>query len=64
MAKLEKALGNKWAMENMGKRGQFQCNDGGAGRSRTGDLRFRKPPLYPSELQPHMPQSYNKRPVP
>jgi hypothetical protein len=27
---------------------------GGAGRSRTGDLRFRKPPLYPSELQPRV----------
>ena len=26
---------------------------GGAGESRTPDLRFRKPPLYPSELQPH-----------
>jgi|HubBroStandDraft_6_1064221.scaffolds.fasta_scaffold758713_1 hypothetical protein len=25
---------------------------GGAGESRTPDLRFRKPPLYPSELQP------------
>jgi hypothetical protein len=26
--------------------------NGGAGESRTPDLRFRKPPLYPSELQP------------
>jgi hypothetical protein len=26
---------------------------GGAGGSRTPDLRFRKPPLYPTELQPH-----------
>src|SRR5579862_1021062 len=27
---------------------------GGAGESRTPDLRFRKPPLYPTELQPHL----------
>src|SRR5712692_779578 len=27
---------------------------GGAGGSRTPDLRFRKPPLYPTELQPHV----------
>jgi hypothetical protein len=27
---------------------------GGAGESRTPDLRFRKPPLYPTELQPHI----------
>ena len=26
---------------------------GGAGQNRTGDLRFRKPTLYPTELQPH-----------
>src|SRR5271165_75759 len=29
------------------------CLDGGAGRVRTAGLRFRKPPLYPAELQPH-----------
>ena len=28
--------------------------NGGAGESRTPDLRFRKPPLYPSELQPQV----------
>ena len=27
---------------------------GGAGESRTPDLRFRKPPLYPTELQPRI----------
>jgi hypothetical protein len=27
---------------------------GGPGRSRTADLRFRKPTLYPSELRGHM----------
>jgi hypothetical protein len=26
--------------------------NGGAGEARTPDLRFRKPTLYPSELQP------------
>jgi hypothetical protein len=29
-----------------------ELQDGGAGESRTPDLRFRKPPLYPTELQP------------
>src|SRR5579864_5022573 len=29
-------------------------DSGGAGESRTPDLRFRKPPLYPSELQPRL----------
>ena len=28
----------------------------GAGGTRTHDLRFRKPSLYPAELQPHIPQ--------
>jgi hypothetical protein len=32
---------------------------GGAGESRTPDLRFRKPPLYPSELQPHCSGEFN-----
>jgi hypothetical protein len=31
--------------------------DGGAGESRTPDLRFRKPPLYPTELQPRLAKS-------
>ena len=34
-------------------------NYGGAGESRTPDLRFRKPPLYPSELQPHHQDSFS-----
>src|ERR1700730_5876358 len=31
---------------------ESKAEHGGAGESRTPDLRFRKPPLYPSELQP------------
>ena len=31
---------------------------GGAGEIRTRDLRFRKPTLYPSELQPPTPDYY------
>ena len=33
--------------------------DGGPGRSRTADLRFRKPTLYPSELRGHFRRNYN-----
>jgi hypothetical protein len=32
---------------------------GGAGEIRTPDLRFRKPALYPSELQLHFSSFYN-----
>src|SRR5258708_37842153 len=34
---------------------------GGAGEVRTPDLRFRKPTLYPSELQPHPPHCSMRR---
>ena len=34
-------------------------NDGGPGQSRTADLRFRKPLLYPSELRGHRFQTHN-----
>jgi hypothetical protein len=34
---------------------------GGAGEARTPDLRFRKPSLYPSELQPHFPTFYTEK---
>src|SRR5437667_10927797 len=40
-----------------------KVDSGGAGRSRTGDLEVRNPLLYPSELQPHVPQNCTPAPA-
>jgi hypothetical protein len=46
---LNNAAGNFHVQRN----GKPSLNSGDPGRSRTCDLRFRKPSLYPSELQGH-----------
>jgi hypothetical protein len=39
--------------KNFAKQDRWDEGNGDPGRSRTCDLRFRKPSLYPSELQGH-----------